>query len=382
MVDSRRPSGPVMVCVGTRPEAIKLAPVVAELRRQDVPTSIVTTGQHREMLDQTLAVFAITPDVDLDLMRPRQSLADLTARAIGALDHVVSSIDPAAMIVQGDTTTATSAALVALYHKVPVGHVEAGLRTGNLTDPFPEEANRRLITQLTRWHFCPTHTARANLMREGVGEGDIHVTGNTVIDAALSVADRVGRDPVSRTGRRRVLVTLHRRESQGAKLTRISQAIGRLAARLDVEVVFPVHLSPSVRESVFPILGGQANVRLSDPIGYEDMIRELLCADLVLTDSGGLQEEAPAFGVPVLVLRETTERPEGVAAGCSVLCGTDPDRILMVASRLLDEPAAYAAMVAAENPYGDGRAAERIVRALGSALTPPRDLTAGVVSAT
>jgi len=361
----------VMVCIGTRPEAIKLAPVVHELGRRGIPTLIVASGQHREMLDETLGVFNITPDIDLRLMRDRQTLAELTASAISALDRVLASERPNAVIVQGDTTTAMAAALAALYQQVPVAHVEAGLRTGVLANPFPEEANRRLLGQLATWHFCPTTAGRANLLREGVSSDSVHVTGNTVIDAALSVAGSWQRADQSPRGQRQVLVTLHRRESHGEILRRISEAIARLAARTDVHVTFPVHRSPAVRESVIPVLGADPNVTLSEPFDYTTMIRHLADADLVLTDSGGLQEEAPAFDVPVLVLRETTERPEGVAAGCSVVCGTDPDRIFATASALLDDADAYERMARAENPYGDGRAAERIVDELTDALAMP-----------
>jgi UDP-N-acetylglucosamine 2-epimerase (non-hydrolysing) len=364
-------AAPLMVCIGTRPEAIKLAPVVQALERRGIPRLIVASGQHREMLDETLGVFNITPDIDLRLMRDRQTLAELTASAVSALDRVIASERPAALIVQGDTTTAMAAALAALYQQVPVAHVEAGLRTGVLANPFPEEANRRLLGQLATWHFCPTSACRANLLREGVRGDSVHVTGNTVIDAALSVAGSWQRADRSPRGQRHVLVTLHRRESHGEILRRISEAIARLAARPDVHVTFPVHRSPAVRESVIPVLGADRNVTLSEPFDYATMIRHLADADLVLTDSGGLQEEAPAFDIPVLVLRETTERPEGLAAGCSVLCGTDPERIFATASALLDDTATYARMARAENPYGDGRAAERIVGMLTDALAMP-----------
>lgn len=360
-------AGPILVCLGTRPEVIKLAPVIAELKGRGEDVLTVTTGQHREMLDQALATFALVPDVDLELMQPGQSLAELTSRATVALDRVLEETKPRAMLVQGDTTTAFCGALAAFYRQVPVGHVEAGLRTGVMNDPFPEEGNRRLIAQVTTWHFCPTAGTAQNLLREDVPATAIHVTGNTVIDAALSVGARVGVRPPRTDGRRRVLVTLHRRESQGDAQRKISAAIAELADRGDVHVTFPVHLSPAVRSSVLPELGGHPNVTLCEPLAYEDLIAELAGAHMVLSDSGGLQEEAPAFDTPVVVLRDTTERPEGVAAGCSVLCGTDPRRIKAVATTLLDDEAAHARMAAAPNPYGDGRAAERIADVLAGA---------------
>jgi UDP-N-acetylglucosamine 2-epimerase (non-hydrolysing) len=318
------------------------------------------------MLDQALAAFGLEPDLDLELMEPSQTLAGLTARAVAALDRALAALRPRLVLVQGDTTTAMCGALAALYQQVPVGHVEAGLRTGVLADPFPEEANRRLIGQLATWHFCPTPLSAENILREGVSRSSVYVTGNTVIDAALKVAERCSSTTPGRRrgGRREVLVTMHRRESQGELQRRISGAIAQLANRGDVHVTFPVHLSPAVRASVLPVLGGHPHVSLSDPLDYEALIACLSRVDLVITDSGGLQEEAPAFGVPVLIMRETTERPEGVTAGCSRLCGTDPGRILAHAEELLDDHAAYARMASASNPYGDGRAAVRIVDAL------------------
>jgi len=357
----RRP--PILACVGTRPEVIKLAPVIRELKHRGESVVTVATGQHREMLQQALDTFSLVPEFDLELMRPGQSLADLTGRAVPALDRVIASIRPRAVLVQGDTTTALCGALAAFYRQVPVGHVEAGLRTGVLATPFPEEGNRRLVSQITAWHFCPTVASAANLLREGVLESSVHVTGNTVVDAALSVASRLGRQP-SEDGRRRVLVTMHRRESQGDVQRRISAAIAELARREDIHVLFPVHLSPGVRESVLPELNGHPNVTLCEPLGYEDLIAELCASHLVVSDSGGLQEEAPAFDVPVLIMRDTTERPEGVEAGCSVLCGTNPDRILALANRLLDDDVAHARMARATNPYGDGHASERIANVL------------------
>lgn len=354
----------MLACVGTRPEVIKLAPVIIELRRRGDTVFLASTGQHREMLDQALSAFALTPDVDLGLMRYDQSLAELTGRAVPALDDVICAVQPRVALVQGDTTTAFCGALASFYRGVAVAHVEAGLRTGALENPFPEEANRRLIGQLSAWHFCPTETGRRNLLREGVQAHAIHVTGNTVVDAALSAAARIGRPSREPDGPRRVLVTIHRRESQGQLQREIAAAVAKLADRQDIHIVFPVHLSPAVRASVLPVLEAHPNVTLSDPLGYTELIAELCRADLVLSDSGGLQEEAPAFDVPVLVLRDTTERPEGIEAGCSVICGTDPARILAMTNALLDDDGLYARMAAAPNPYGDGLASRRIADVL------------------
>jgi UDP-N-acetylglucosamine 2-epimerase (non-hydrolysing) len=343
-----------------------MAPVIHELARRGEQVLLASTGQHREMLRQALDTFELEPDIDLELMQPAQSLADLTGRAIPALDRVISEVRPRLMLVQGDTTTALSGTLAAFYQQVPVGHVEAGLRTNVPTNPFPEEANRRLIGQLASWHFCPTALNAENLIREGIDQSSVYVTGNTVIDAALAVAARITQQSPRSDGRRRILVTMHRRESQGELQQRMSHAIAQLAERGDVHVIFPLHLSPSVRASVIPVLHRHPNVTLCDPLDYEEMVAQLCSSDLVITDSGGLQEEAPAFGVPVLVMRDTTERPEGVAAGCSILCGADPERILSHAHELLDDPSVYARMANAPSPYGDGHAAERIVDALSA----------------
>ena len=359
---------PVLVCFGTRPEVVKVAPVIHALERHGLPVLSATTGQHREMLDQMLATFGITPDVDLALMSPGQSLAELTAKAVRALGEVIAEARPSAVVVQGDTTTALCGALAAFYQGVPVAHVEAGLRTGNIGNPFPEEGNRRLIAPLATWHFCPSETARANLLAENVPATDVLVTGNTVIDAARWVAERHGAGPAKASTTRRVLVTMHRRESQGDAQRRISRMLATLADRVDVHLTFPVHLSPAVRQSVLPELADHPSVTLTEPLGYEAFIRELAGADLVLTDSGGIQEEAPTFDVPVLVMRDTTERPEGVEAGCALLCGTQPDTILAHAERVLDDEVLYRRMSAAPNPYGDGRAAERIVARLARDL--------------
>jgi UDP-N-acetylglucosamine 2-epimerase (non-hydrolysing) len=359
----------ILVCFGTRPEVVKLAPVIHELKRRGLPVVCAATGQHREMLDQMLAAFELDPDFDLELMTHGQTLGDLTGRAVPALGRIIEMVDPSAVLVQGDTTTAMCAALAAFYAQVPVGHVEAGLRTNDLASPFPEEGNRRLIGQLARWHFCPTELARVNLRREGIVRGTALVTGNTCIDAARWTAQRLDAGRTPRPGaRRRVLVTMHRRESQGDRQRAISRMLARLADGPDLHVVFPVHLSPAVRASVFPELDDHPHVTLCDPLGYHDFIRALAAADLVLTDSGGIQEEAPAFDVPVLVMRDVTERPEGVDAGCALLCGTEPNRIFREATRILDDGEVYRRMAAAPNPYGDGHAAERIVARLAADL--------------
>lgn len=362
-------SAPVLVAFGTRPEVVKLAPVVHELRSRGLPVACATTGQHRQMLDQMLGAFGLEPEIDLALMQPGQSLASLTGKAVPALAGAIAEVAPCAVLVQGDTTTAMCGALAAFYAGVPVGHVEAGLRTRRLDSPFPEEANRQIVGRLARWHFCPTPGAREHLRAEAVDPAGIEVTGNTVVDAARWMAAQLGAVRAVRPdGRRTVLVTLHRRESQGERQRHLARVVRRLADRDDVHVLFPVHRSPAVREAVLPELDGHPHVTLSAPLGYPQFIAALASADLVLTDSGGVQEEAPAFGVPVLVLRETTERPEGVDAGCALLCGTDPEVVLRHATRVLDDAALHARMAAAPNPYGDGHAARRIADRLAADL--------------
>jgi len=364
----------VSIIFGTRPEAIKLCPLV--LRMRDHPAlspHVCVTGQHREMLDSVLDVFGVVPDVDLGLMRPNQSLAQLSARSTEALDGYMSEYRPDLVLVQGDTTTVFCAALVAFYHHVPVGHVEAGLRTGNLQAPWPEEANRVLSSRLASLHFAPTPRSLENLLREGVPSGAVAVTGNTVIDALLYAVERVRRDPPSipglppgladpHGGARLVLITGHRRESFGAGFEEICQAILALARRFtDVHFVYPVHLNPSVQEPVFRLLSGHPNIHLIQPLPYLPFVALMERATLILTDSGGIQEEAPSLGVPVLVMRDTTERPEAVEAGSARLVGTDRARIVAEAARLLEDPAAASEMRAARNPYGDGQACARII---------------------
>jgi UDP-N-acetylglucosamine 2-epimerase (non-hydrolysing) len=359
----------LLLVFGTRPEVIKMAPVALALREHsgEFETVLCSTGQHRDMLNQTLAVFGLEPDFNLDLMMPRQILTDLTARAVGALDEAMTHVRPDLVVVQGDTTSAMVGALVAYYHRVSVAHVEAGLRTDDLYQPFPEEGNRRLIGTLAALHFAPTSTAAYRLQQEGVPGRHTFVTGNTVIDALLRVLDggRQGAYPALPRGRRRVLLTMHRRESRGVALESICRTILQLVARNpDIEVVFPVHASPFVREPVTRLLSGHARVILTEPLGYQEFVLLMNSCCLILTDSGGIQEEAPALGKPVLVLRDTTERPEAIRAGTARLVGTDPMRVLSVTETLLHDEKVYQAMARASNPYGDGRAAERIVEAL------------------
>jgi UDP-N-acetylglucosamine 2-epimerase (non-hydrolysing) len=359
----------LLLVFGTRPEVIKMAPVALALREHsgEFETVLCSTGQHRDMLNQTLAVFGLEPDFNLDLMMPRQTLTDLTARVVGALDEVMTRVRPDLVVVQGDTTSAMVGALVAYYHRVPVAHVEAGLRTDDLYRPFPEEGNRRLISTLAALHFAPTPSAAYRLQQEGVPEGRTFVTGNTVIDALLRVREnsRHGAYLALPSGRRRVLLTMHRRESRGTALENICRAILRLVERNpDVEVVFPVHASPFVREPVTRLLADHARIVLTEPMEYQEFILLMDTSHLILTDSGGIQEEAPALGKPVLVLRDTTERPEAIRVGTARLVGTDPTRVLSATETLLHNEKAYQAMARAKNPYGDGRAAERVVAAL------------------
>jgi UDP-N-acetylglucosamine 2-epimerase (non-hydrolysing) len=362
-----------ILCIfGTRPEAIKMAPVIRALQKDSARADVrvCVTAQHREMLDQVLRLFEITPDHDLDIMRADQSLTEVTAAALTGLDGVVASERPDWVVVQGDTTTAMAAALVAFYHRARVAHVEAGLRSGNRAHPFPEEINRRLADHLSNLHFAPTELARQNLLREGVDERTVMVTGNTVIDAlhwvaALPTPDDLG-TLIPPNGTRLLLVTAHRRESFGPAMEDICLALRDLATRYgeSVRIVYPVHLNPRVREPVHRTLGDLGNVALVPPLDYLRFVHVLKRAYFVLTDSGGIQEEAPGLGKPVLVLREVTERPEAVAAGTARVIGTSRDRVVNEAARLLDAPAQYALMSRAVNPFGDGHAAERIVAAL------------------
>ena len=371
----------VAVVFGTRPEAIKLAPVILALREcGELDVSVCVTGQHRQMVDQILPVFGIRPDADLDLMTENQTLSGLTARLVESLDRYHSAERPDFVVVQGDTTTVFAAALVAFYHHVPVGHVEAGLRTGNLDAPWPEEANRVLTTRLAALHFAPTAGARDNLLREGVDPARVLVTGNTVIDALLFARGRADAEPPSVDGvsgtdwfegpGRMVLITGHRRENFGEGFRHICHAIVRLSElHPDVHFVYPVHLNPNVRGPVFDIVGrDRRNVHLVPPQPYLPFVALMKRADVILTDSGGVQEEAPSLGKPVLVMRETTERPEAVAAGTCRLVGTDENAIVEGIGRLLSDRGEYERMSRASNPYGDGHASERIARAVRSRL--------------
>lgn len=365
----------VLTVFGTRPEAIKMAPVVRALdRRRDVTSVVCVTAQHREMLDQVLDLFAILPEHDLDIMSPGQGLNGLLARMVAALDPVIEAEKPDRVLVHGDTTTGLAAALAAFHRGVPVGHVEAGLRTYDLAQPWPEEMNRRAIDLVSAVMFAPTERARANLEVERL-EGRILVTGNTVIDALKHVEAMLGthrdlarsldaRLPLASEGRKLVLVTGHRRENFGDGLANICGALAELARREDVEIVFPVHLNPKVKGPVHQRLRGLRNVHLIRPQEYLPFVRLMQRADVILTDSGGIQEEAPALGKPVLVMRDVTERPEAVEAGTAVLVGTDASRIVATVSGLLDDERARAAFASRRNPYGDGLAAERIVQAV------------------
>jgi UDP-N-acetylglucosamine 2-epimerase (non-hydrolysing) len=398
----------VLSVFGTRPEAVKMAPVIHVLAQTPgVEARVCVTAQHRQMLDQVLDLFDVRPDVDLDLMRDNQSLAELSAAIFTHLDPVLEKYNPDWVLVQGDTTTVAITALMAYYRRIRVGHVEAGLRTYDKWQPFPEEINRRVAGVTADLHFAPTEWSRQNLLHEGVPDSAIVVTGNPVIDAlqvvarqaepkevtrllqklsitchceeprsgdeaipkedAISAREGIASLPlVARNGTRKklILVTAHRRENFGAPLENICAALKELAARGDVEIIYPVHLNPNVQEPVYRLLGDVPHVTLLPPLDYLPLVHLMKRSTIVLTDSGGIQEEAPAFGVPVLVLRQVTERPEGVKAGVLKLVGTADRLIVQEANRLLDEPAAYAAMARASNPFGDGHAAERIVRAI------------------
>ena len=367
----------VMLVYGTRPEAIKMAPVVKELTlHPTLRPIVVVTGQHREMLDQVNEVFGITPDHDLNIITPGQSLTEITVRSLTGLEPLLRSERPDLVLVQGDTTTCFAASLASFYQQIPVAHLEAGLRTDNRYNPFPEEINRRLTTQVASLHLAPTTLARNNLLACGVDPATITVTGNTVIDALLEVtaSEHPISDPtLAALASARVspllLVTSHRRESWGEPLTRTASAIARLVRAFpDLHVLLPAHRNPIVRDALLPTLGGLDRVHVTEPLDYPDFCRALQLATIVLTDSGGVQEEAPALGKPVLVLRETTERPEAVQAGAALLVGTDPEAIVAETTRLLTDADHFQSMIQAGNPYGDGRAAERAVRAMAHLL--------------
>ncbi|ALX80305.1 UDP-N-acetylglucosamine 2-epimerase (non-hydrolyzing) [Cronobacter malonaticus] len=367
----------VLTVFGTRPEAIKMAPLVHALAQDPAfDTRVCVTAQHRQMLDQVLNLFSIVPDYDLNIMKPGQGLTEITCRILEGLKPILTEFRPDVVLVHGDTTTTIATSLAAFYQRIPVGHVEAGLRTGDLYSPWPEEANRTLTGHLAMYHFAPTERSRQNLLRENIPDARIFVTGNTVIDALIAVRDRVLADeplrlrletqyPFLDGDKKMILVTGHRRESFGEGFEQICRALADIAAQnRDVQIVYPVHLNPNVTEPVNRILGHVENVVLIEPQEYLPFVWLMNHAWLILTDSGGIQEEAPSLGKPVLVMRETTERPEAVEAGTVRLVGTDTQRIVAEVTRLLNDEAAYQAMSHAHNPYGDGQACERILHAL------------------
>ena len=380
----------VMLIFGTRPEAIKMVPLVKALEQADgFEAQVVVTAQHREMLDQILELFDVTPIVDLDLMQPGQSLADLTSRVVERLGPVIMDLQPDAVLVQGDTTTTFCGALSAFYENVSVGHVEAGLRTGDIRSPFPEEMNRVLTTRLATWHFAATDSNRQTLLHEGVDPASVFVTGNPVIDSLLKIREQIDqgiRSPeteslIARFKRPYVLVTGHRRESFGRGFESICTAIRTLADRHpEFDFVYPVHLNPNVQEPVNRILSGISNVHLIDPLSYEPFVAVMARSFFVLTDSGGVQEEAPSLGKPVLVMRDKTERQEGLEGGVR-LVGTDANRILDESERLITDDLHYHSMAEAINPYGDGQAAERIVSLLDRLLSPESEVAPGLAAA-
>jgi UDP-N-acetylglucosamine 2-epimerase (non-hydrolysing) len=360
----------IMTVFGTRPEAVKMAPVIKELERRsgEIVPLVAVTAQHREMLDQVLELFEITPNYDLNIMQANQTLHDITSRALLGLRDVISEAKPDMILVHGDTTTTFVAALAGFYAQVPVGHVEAGLRTQNKYSPYPEEMNRKLTGAIADLHFSPTDTSKTNLLAEGVNQENIFVTGNTVIDALLATVHEnyTFTDPVLNqidfTNRKVILVTTHRRENLGEPMRNIYLALQQLIEENpDVEIVFPMHKNPHVREVVNSVLGQTERVHLIEPLDYQPFVNLIARSHIILTDSGGVQEEAPSFGKPVLVLRDTTERPEAVEAGTVLLVGTDRDEVYRNASRLLKDSTTYSKMANAVNPYGDGLAAKRIV---------------------
>lgn len=360
----------VMVVFGTRPEAIKMAPVVQSLKNSALKCQVAVTAQHREMLDQVLTLFQIEPEYDLNLMQAGQTLAEITTRALSGLGEVFQKAKPDLVLVHGDTTTTFVAALAAYYAHIPVGHVEAGLRTGNKYSPFPEEMNRKLAGALADLHFAPTETAKYNLLREGIAEEKIFVTGNTVIDALFATvrSEYTFSDPqltqiLKEQGKRMILVTTHRRENLGEPMRQIYRGLATVLEEFpDTYVVFPVHKNPSVRQVVAEVLGHNPRVHLIEPMDYEPFVNLMAKACIILTDSGGIQEEAPSLGIPVLVVRDTTERPEAVDVGTVTLVGTTYEKVVKELSRLLSDRDAYQKMSHTINPYGDGKAAERIAK--------------------
>ena len=361
----------ILCVVGTRPEAIKMAPVILALQQENwASVRVLATAQHRHLLDQVLATFQIKADIDLDIMRPNQALSALTARLLQELDKVLLEERPAFVIAQGDTTTVMATALACFYHHIPFGHVEAGLRTGDIKNPFPEEANRVIAGRLARWHFAPTESSRQNLLNEGIAKDQIVVTGNTVIDALLMTAAKDIKTSVKLDSTKRmILVTSHRRENFGEPFRNICLALRTISERDDVQIVYPVHPNPNVKEVAYEILGTNSNVILCEPLDYAPFIAMMKQSYLIISDSGGVQEEAPALGKPVLVLRDETERPEAVASGAVKLVGPHYDKIVEFTNLLLDSQNIYNAMVIGESPYGDGKSAEKIVNTLRSYFT-------------
>ena len=369
----------ILFVFGTRPEAIKMAPVVKKLQEQSdiFEVAVCVTAQHRHMLDQVLDLFDITPDFDLDIMQARQSLSDITSRVLAGVEKTIDTFKPDIVLVHGDTTTTFASSLAAFYKHVSVGHIEAGLRTGNIYAPWPEEMNRKLTSALTTFHFAPTEKARENLLNENVLEDRIFVTGNTVIDALFDVVTYLKSDgvaekmesmlPVRDENKRLILVTGHRRENFGAGFENICKALQQIGQRNDVEIVYPVHLNPNVQEPVRRFLSGSSNIFLIDPLDYLPFVYLMEKSYLIITDSGGVQEEAPSLGKPVLVMRETTERPEAVEAGTVLLVGTDTGKIVSQTEKLLDSVEFYRKVSMAHNPYGDGMAAKRISEVLENA---------------
>ncbi|MBE9213370.1 UDP-N-acetylglucosamine 2-epimerase (non-hydrolyzing) [Plectonema cf. radiosum LEGE 06105] len=356
----------VCIILGTRPEAIKLAPVIQTFQGYEgLETQVILTGQHREMVEQVMGLFNLKADRDLEIMQPKQSLSDITCRSLGGLQELFEEKQPNLVLVQGDTTTAFAAALAAFYQKIPIGHVEAGLRTDDLFNPYPEEANRRLISQIAQLHFAPTPLATENLQRSGV-LGEVHMTGNTVIDALLNVAK--SEPPCNVPGLewgnyRVILATVHRRENWGEPLESIAKSFLQILDKFpDTALLLPLHRNPTVREPLQAMLGNHPRIFLTEPLDYAQLVGAVMRSHLLLTDSGGLQEEAPSLGKPVLVLRETTERPEAVSAGTAKLVGTDTQTIVASAAQLLSNPTAYETMASAINPFGDGHASQRILQ--------------------
>jgi UDP-N-acetylglucosamine 2-epimerase (non-hydrolysing) len=361
----------ILAVVGTRPEAIKMAPVILKLRdNPHFDVKVLATAQHRQMLDQVLAFFGITPDLDLDIMRANQGLTALTAKLLTEVERVLSAEPPDAVLIQGDTTTVMAVALACFYHNIPIGHVEAGLRTWDIRNPFPEEANRVITGKLAKWHFAPTLQSKLNLLKDGAPEDAIHVTGNTVIDALMMTAAKdldIG-IPLN-TSQRLVLITAHRRENFGPPFRRVCSAIRKLAqANPDVLFLYPVHPNPNVKDVAYEMLGQISNITLCAPLDYAPFVEAMKRSHFIISDSGGVQEEAPALGKPVLVLRSETERPEAVTEGVVCLVGTDEDRIIHESQKLLDNQEAYSAMARGISPYGDGKASQRIVEILQADL--------------